>query len=368
MVPSTDGATVGLVGARNATRLVNVLASALDQTWEPFVLILGLLLIGHSAATDGLFEAIGGHLASLPGGGLTLFTSMMGLVAVVTATLNLDTSVVFLTPILLHAARRRGIDERAFLYGSIFMANSASLLLLGSNLTNILVFAGRHLRGADFASAMFPAWVASIALTTVVVAVWCWPDLRHVGARSETEIARVSSCVGLAGLLVATVLMLLVRDPALWVLATGVAGAAWEALVARRSEVRSMLRVLNLPLLVGLFVLAVVVAVLAREWEFAQRLMASSGTWASAGIGVGAANLMNNLPAAALLSSRLPSHPYALLFGLDLGPNICVIGAMSSLLWLRISRQHGASPSARTFSQVGVVVAATTLVAALLVS
>jgi arsenical pump membrane protein len=356
---STDGATIGSKGARNATRTVNVLASALDQTWEPFVLILGLLMIGHSAATDGLFEAIGGHLASLPGGGLTLFTSMMGLVAVVTATLNLDTSVVFLTPILLHAARRRGIDERAFLYGSIFMANSASLLLLGSNLTNILVFAGRHLRGADFANSMFPAWVASIVLTTVVVAVWRWSDLRHGGERNEAEIVRVTSYVGLTGLLVATVLMLLVRDPALWVLATGVAGAGWEALVARRSEV---------PLLFGLFVLAVVVAVLAREWDFPQRLMASSGTWASAGIGAGAANLMNNLPAAALLSSRLPSHPYALLLGLDLGPNICVIGAMSSLLWLRISRQNGASPSARTFSQVGVVVTATTLVAALLVS
>jgi hypothetical protein len=36
-------------------------------------------------------------------------------------------------------------------------------------------------------------------------------------------------------------------------------------------------------------------------------------------------------------------------------------------LWLRISRQNGASPSARTFSQVGVVVTAATLVAALLV-
>jgi len=55
-------------------------------------------------------------------------------------TLNLDTSVVFLTPVLLQTARFRSVKEEAFLYGSIFMANAASLLLLGSNLTNILVF------------------------------------------------------------------------------------------------------------------------------------------------------------------------------------------------------------------------------------
>ena len=347
---------------------MNVLASSFDQTWQPFVLILGLLMIGHSAAADGLFEAIGTRLASLPGGGVTLFASMMGLVAVVTATLNLDTSVVFLTPIMLHTARRRGIDERAFLYGSIFMANSASLLLLGSNLTNILVFAGRHLRGSDFASAMFPAWVASIVLTTVVVAVWCWSDLRQPGATTGDEPARLTSYVGLVSLVVATILMLAVRDPALWVLATGVAAAAGDALVTRHADFRSLFGVLNLLLLLVLFFLALAFAVLAREWSYPQHLMASSGAWASAGIGAGAATLLNNLPAAALLSAKLPSHPYALLFGLDLGPNLCVIGAMSSMLWLRIARRNGASPSARTFSRVGVIVSVTTLAAALLVS
>lgn len=340
---------------------------AVGQVWPPFVLILGLLMIGHVAAKNGLFEVVGARLASLPGGGVVLFLSMMALVAVVTAVLNLDTSVVFLTPILLQTARHRGIEEKAFLYGTIFMSNAASLLLLGSNLTNILVFAGKPLRGTQFTVAMLPAWLTSIVLTAVVVLVWCWNDLRvtHVG-RSRVR-PKLESLVGLVGLSIATTLMLLLAKPSLPVLVVGVATEA-TVLLSKSIRIQNVLEVLNLPLLVGLFILALVVAVVAREWNYPRDLMASSGTWATAGIGALGSNVINNLPAAALFSSKLPSHPYALLYGLDLGPNFTVIGAMSSLLWLRISRQNDANPSVITFSAVGVVVTVMTMAAALTVT
>src|SRR6266571_2290793 len=112
---------------------------AAGQAWPPFVLVAGLLLVGGVAGADGLFEAIGARLARAPLGPQALLLTLLGLVAAVTAVLNLDTSVVFLTPVLVHAARRRRLDERPFLYGSVFMANSASVLLPGSNLTNLLV-------------------------------------------------------------------------------------------------------------------------------------------------------------------------------------------------------------------------------------
>lgn len=119
--------------------MIAALRQAAEQTWPAFVLIAGLLLIGAVAASDGLFAALGTRLARLPGGGVALLVYLLVLIAVVTVVLNLDTSVVFLTPIVLHAARSRRLDERAFLYGSVFMTNSASLLLPGSNLTNLLV-------------------------------------------------------------------------------------------------------------------------------------------------------------------------------------------------------------------------------------
>ena len=121
-------------------------------------------MIGAGAAADGLFEAIGARLARAPLRPRALLVALLALVAVVTVVLNLDTSVVFLTPVLVHAARRRGLDERPFLYGSVFMSNTASLLLPGSNLTNLLVLRDDPISGAAFATRMLPAWLIACSL------------------------------------------------------------------------------------------------------------------------------------------------------------------------------------------------------------
>ena len=128
--------------------------SAVGQAWPPFVLVVGLLLIGAVVEADGLFVALGTRIERIGGGPITLLATLLGLVAVVTAVLNLDTAVVFLTPIVIHAARQRHCDERPFLYGTLFMANGASLLLPGSNLTNLIVLAHEDLSGAEFAHRM----------------------------------------------------------------------------------------------------------------------------------------------------------------------------------------------------------------------
>src|SRR5438477_3191993 len=147
--------------------LVQRMLAAAGQVWPPFVLVAGLLLIGTVAAADGLFEAIGTRLAQASLRPRTLLIALLGLVAVVTAVLNLDTSVVFLTPVLVHAARRRGLDEQPFLYGAVFMANSASLLLPGSNLTNLLVLRSDPESGLTFAMRMLPAWIAACTITAL---------------------------------------------------------------------------------------------------------------------------------------------------------------------------------------------------------
>src|SRR5438552_14547576 len=150
--------------------LVHAILGAAGQAWPPFVLVAGLLLIGAVAAADGLFEALGARLARTTLGAQSLLVALLALVAIVTAVLNLDTSVVFLTPVLVHAARGRRLDERPFLYGSVFMSNSASLLLPGSNLTNLLVVRHDSISGAQFASAMLPAWLVACSLTAAFLA------------------------------------------------------------------------------------------------------------------------------------------------------------------------------------------------------
>jgi len=90
-------------------------AAAAAQDWSPFVLVAGLLLIGLVADDDGLFAAAGSRLAAATRSGTLLFAGSVLLVSIVTATLNLDTSVAFLTPVLVHTARSRGEGEPAFI-------------------------------------------------------------------------------------------------------------------------------------------------------------------------------------------------------------------------------------------------------------
>lgn len=347
--------------------VLSVLWAAIQQTWEPFVLVVGLLLIGHVASSDGLFEVAGSKLSRLRGGNMVLFVAMMLLTATVTATLNLDTSVVFLTPVLLHTARHRSIKEESFLYGSIFMANAASLLLLGSNLTNILVFARSNVNGATFARTMLGPWLLSIALTTMVVLAWRWRDLSSKSITEDDATQNFSFGPGVVGVIAAIVSMLVLSRPAIPVLAIAVVIAVIDITVRRRVVMSALLRSANLPVVVGLFVLATTVSVASRYWHISEHLIGSGGSWRTAGVAAVSSNLINNLPAAAMLSARFPVHPYSLLLGLNLGPNLTVIGALSSMLWLKVARREGASPSVWTFTRIGVVVTAVTLVGGLLI-
>ncbi len=343
--------------------IATALTDALRQTWPPFVLVIGLLLIGAVASSDGLFEALGSRIARLRGTRLTLFVSLMALVALVTVVLNLDTAVVFVTPILLHVARRRGVPDTAFLYGAVFMSNAASLLLPGSNLTNLLVLGGRHLSGTAFAARTWPSWVASVVVTVVILVVWRWRDFSGDESPFE-DVVRVRPGWGLLGVTAAVVVVLAVADPSLPVVGVGLA-VALAQVVRRRTTWRDLRRVINPVTLLGLFTLAVGLGTLARTWGGPARLMSAAGPWASAGLGAAAANLVNNLPAAVLLSSRAPRHPLALLIGLDLGPNLTIIGALSAVLWLRVARQEGAQPSVATYSRVGVIIVVATITLAM---
>jgi arsenical pump membrane protein len=77
--------------------------------------------------------------------------------------------------------------------------------------------------------------------------------------------------------------------------------------------------------------------------------------------------LVNNLPAASLLAARTPGQPFALLIGLNLGPNLFATGSLAWLLWLRAARNAGARPSIARASRVGAVAVPLSMAAALAV-
>lgn len=341
-----------------------MVADALSQAWPPFVLVTGLLMIGAVAHHDGLFARAGGALGRLPGPPLALFGTAAGLVVVVTAVLNLDTAVVFLTPVLVLTARRRGLDEEPFLYAAVFMANASSLFLPGSNLTNLIVLAEAPEPGGRFAADLFPAAAAAVLVTLGGLALLFRRRLRAGAVEPSVPDAAPWGGPGLVAALVAAALTVALQEPALPVLAVGVLAVLFS--LGRGLRVRTVLETVSPAVLAGVFSLAVALGVLARAWDGPAGLVAGSGRLATAALGAGASVLVNNLPAAVLLSAQDVPHPQALLVGLNLGPNLAVTGSLSAYLWFQAARQVGARPSVLAFSRRGVLLAPAAIAAALL--
>jgi len=83
------------------------------------------------------------------------------------------------------------------------------------------------------------------------------------------------------------------------------------------------------------------------------------------------ANVVNNLPATLVLLAVLGSgaHPgliLAVLLGVNIGPNLTYVGSLATLLWRRVLRASGATPSLRTFTLLGLITVPLTLPAAVL--
>ncbi len=126
-----------------------------------------------------------------------------------------------------------------------------------------------------------------------------------------------------------------------------------------------MVRAIGPGVLLGLFLASVALGVLARVWDGPAQLVAGAGRWETAAIDALAAIVVNNLPATVLLSAHSLPHPRTLLIGLNIGPNLAVTGSLSAYLWIRAARQIGASPSIKTFSCRGIVLAPVAILASL---
>ncbi len=361
-------AALGVVAALAAIAAVPGDArGAAAQSWPAFVLVAGLLLVGFVAHEDGLFAAGGHVLARVAPNGWTLYVGTVALVFAVTTLLNLDTSVTFLTPVVVYAARQRGEGEAPLLYGCLLLANAGSLLLPGSNLTNVIVLGHLHPSGREFFAHMALAGVAAAAVTALVVAAVHRGELRATIAPDPQQAPeRPVLGVGLLAVAAVTVLVLVLRSPALPVLAVGLVATALRARHDATSP-RVAVGVLGLPVLVGLFGLAVALGALGRSWSGPATLLTHLDGWGTAALAAVLSVLVNNLPAASLLAAHRPPHPYPLLVGLNVGPNLFVTGSLAWVLWLRAAHTAGARPKVGRAVALGLISVPLAIAAALLV-
>ena len=333
--------------------------------------LAAVLVLAQLCADEGLFQACGAWMARGSGGRpRRLLAQVFGVAAVTTAVLSLDATVVLLTPVVFATAARLEVRARPHVYACTHLANSASLLLPVSNLTNLLAFAASGLAFGRFAALMALPWLAAIAVEYLVLRCFFAADLaagaRPVPVRPEAEpavpvFAVAVVAVTLAGFAVASAAGV---SPA-WAALAGAAVLAARALARRRATVVQLARSADVPFLAFVVSLAIVVAaVTGNGLGQVLRPLLPAGTslpalLAIAGLAAALANLINNLPAVlVLLPLAAPAGAgavLAVLLGVNIGPNLTYTGSLATLLWRRVVRQHGPGPSLAEFTRLGLL-------------
>ncbi|MFH8441765.1 SLC13 family permease [Streptomyces sp. NPDC018026] len=381
------------------------------RTLLPVVAFLALvLMLAYLCAKEGLFEAVGAAVARRCGGSpRRLLTGVFAVACAVTAVLSLDATAVLLTPVVLATASRAGARARPHVYATAHLANSASLLLPVSNLTNLLAFTASGLTFTRFAALMVLPWLAAIAVEYAVFRRFFRADLAEpvYAAPARVGPARVASGPARPGaaktpggapgdgpgtatappapavprftvvVVALTLAGFAVASPAgvepAWAALGGVLVLGVRALARRHVTPREMVGAAA-PLFC-LFVLAlgiVVQGVVAGGPATGLGRLLPDGDSLPALLGVAAvaavlANVVNNLPAVlALLPLAAPAGPaqvLAVLIGVNLGPNLTYVGSLATLLWRRILHRHGIEVELGRFTVLGLLTVPATVAA-----
>lgn len=127
---------------------VPTLLALADRVVPVLAFVLGLTIVAELAADAGVFDRLA-DLAARVGRGRTLglWAAVVVLAVVCTVFLSIDTTAVLLTPIVIALARRVQLPPMPFALTTVWLANTASLLLPVSNLTNLLAVSRIGLAG-----------------------------------------------------------------------------------------------------------------------------------------------------------------------------------------------------------------------------
>ncbi|GAB3772640.1 arsenical pump membrane protein [Nocardioides ginsengisegetis] len=361
---------------------------SLDEAWAtvcylgPVVAFLAtILVVADVCARAGLFRAAAQVVRDgSRGRSVRLLGGVFVLAAAVTAVLSLDATVVLLTPVVVGAAAGLGTSTRPGAYACLRMANSASLLLPVSNLTNLLAMPHLGLTFGGFALVMAPVLAAVLVVEYAVLRIAFRRDLAarpapHEGSAPSHDVAlpRVPLVVVALMLVGFAALSPLGVEP-FWV--SGVA-AVVLALWARRSglqTVRDAVHAAHPSFALFVLGLGVVVAALSSGFlgdRVADLLPDSTSYGALLVIAVVAtvlANLLTNLSATLLVVPLLAPlgapAVLAALLGLNIGSGLTYTGSLANLLWRRALVRLGEPPSLGEFHRLSLVATPLTLVAA----
>lgn len=364
----------------------------LRETEEAILLLIGMMALSAVAEKAGFFDWAASLTARAGRGRVFLLYGFVFLVGtLVTATLSLDATAIVLTPIVYGMVVRLRLSPLPFMFACVYTANTASLFLPVSNLTNLLAYGKYDLGFARFALVMLVPGTLAV-LTNFLVFAWLFRnDLRgsyeDKGASFVPESRRFfgAATAGIVGVLVAFFVAPLFGVPiGLVALAAG-AALVLASRLAGWVGLREVARSISwgiIFLVVGLFLVVQGVENVGLA-GLAQRAFAAAapgeGLLEILGITIGTAlgsNVINNVPMTVLALGAVEplisggalsvAAVYAAVVGTSIGPNLTTVGSLATLIWLSISRGKGLDVTAKDYLKIGAIAAPPILLAAAL--
>ncbi|WP_377268341.1 SLC13 family permease [Peterkaempfera sp. SMS 1(5)a] len=344
----------------------------------PLLPFLGTVIVLAELTSEAeVFDVLAGRIARVAGGSYPrLFLLCVGFASLTTVVLNLDTTAVLLTPVMLALASRVGIAPLPLAMTTVWLSNTASLLLPVSNLTNLLAAEKVSLTPTGLAARMWAPQLAAIAATMACLWLCYWRrGLRDADRYRAPERRRPADPLlyRICGLTCAAFLAaVLVLDVPLWAASSAAAAVAVAAFSVRR---RDMLRPELVPwrllaFVPGLFL--VVETLRVHGLRLLESLMGGGsglgGLLRTAGVGAGLSNVINNLPAYLAGESALPDagrdRLLALLIGTNAGALVTPWASLATLLWFERCRAQNVRVPLTRFIATSALLAVTAVVAA----
>lgn len=358
-----------------------------DIVWNATITFVALIIISLILDDAGFFKWAALHVARWGGGrGRLLFPLVILLGAAVSALFANDGTALILTPIVLAMLTALGFRPAAtlaFILATGFIADSASLPLVISNLVNIVSADYFNLGFGEYASVMVPVNIAAVLASLGMLYLMFRRDLpgRYDPGTLESPGSAVRDPkVFKVGWVVLGVLLVgyFAAGPlGIPVSAVAVLGAVLLWFVAARGHVVSTRNVLKgAPWQIVVFSLGMYLVVYGlRNAGLTDLLagvldrLAAGGLW-TATLGTGflmafLASVMNNMPsvligALAINASQATGAVkqgmiYANVVGNDLGPKITPIGSLATLLWLHVLASKGVRIGWGQYFKVGLV-------------
>ena len=347
--------------------------ATVSRIWPLLVFLGAVIVLAELAAQAEVFDVIATRITILARGrNVALFLLCLGFAAVTTMFLNLDTTAVLLTPVMLATAVRARVPALPLAMTTVWLANTASLLLPVSNLTNLLAMNRVQLSPLEFAARMWLPQVAALLVVAACLWLFYW---RRSPARYEPPaplrprdrrvfvVASAACGLFIVGILIGVSIQV-----------TSLVCAA-IVVVAFAIFERSALRWSLLPwrLLVFVTGLFLVVDTVSRhglsDWMTA--LIGTdpgpAGITRAAATGGVLSNVLNNLPVYVAGEAVVPVDHHdqllGLLIGTNVGPLITPWASLATLLWAERCRSAGVEIRWGRFMLVGTVTATLVLAA-----